>query len=46
MGKIINLFDYKKNTEQKETLTKEEFLYDDDRYLDMFFHEEKELSKD
>ncbi|NCI20661.1 hypothetical protein EJM73_06770 [Clostridium botulinum] len=53
MGKIINISDYRKDTKQKETLTKEErmkfkeeFLYDDDRYLDMFFHEEKELSKD
>ncbi|WP_407301626.1 hypothetical protein [Clostridium botulinum] len=53
MGKIINIFDYRKDTKQKETLTKEEWmkikeelLYDDDRYLDMFFEEEKEWSKD
>lgn len=51
MSKVINIFDYKKNTEQKETLTKEEWmkikeelLYDDDRYLDMFF--EKELNEE
>ncbi|APH21064.1 hypothetical protein [Clostridium botulinum] len=47
MGKIIDIFDYKKEIKPKETLTKEEImeakadlLYDDDRYLDMFFEED------
>ncbi|MBN3451417.1 hypothetical protein EXM90_11880 [Clostridium botulinum] len=47
MGKIIEIFDYKKEIKPKETLTKEEImeakadlLYDDDRYLDMFFEED------
>ncbi|NFI08708.1 hypothetical protein FDF97_16140 [Clostridium botulinum] len=47
MSKVINIFDYKKEIKPKETLTKEErmkikeeLLYDDDRYLDMFFEED------
>ncbi|EPY2277948.1 hypothetical protein ACXAT3_002700 [Clostridium sporogenes] len=49
MSKVINIFDYKKEItpKQKRHLTKEErmkikeeLLYDDDRYLDIFFEED------
>ncbi|APR02567.1 TPA: hypothetical protein ACXDAY_002090 [Clostridium botulinum] len=42
MGKVINIFDYKKETLTKEEImeAKADLLYDDDGYLDMFFEEE------
>ncbi|MBN3371789.1 hypothetical protein CF087_22510 [Clostridium botulinum] len=54
MSKVINIFDYKKEItpKQKRHLTKEErmkikeeLLYDDDRYLDMFFEEDDDLKE-
>ncbi|EDS77107.1 conserved hypothetical protein [Clostridium botulinum C str. Eklund] len=54
MSKVINLFDYKKKVQQKQSLPltkeermkiKEDSLYDDDTYLDMFFDQDDDFKE-